>query len=256
MIILLYFLIFFIGLCLGSFLNVLLVRLDKKEGIITGRSECPKCLQQLKWYDLIPLISYIILRGKCRYCRSVISPIYPITELVTALVVTLYFWSSGFYLGPSDIFAVFVLVSMIALLFFDALYLILPDKIVFMLSGTALIYGIFFKKPELINLLVSGFLFGSFFAILYIVSRGKWMGFGDVKLAFAIGLILGYPLGFFAIILAIWTAALVGVVMIVLKKASLKTALPFGSFMAGSTIIFIIFKNVIETKFSFVSNFF
>lgn len=217
-----------------------------------GRSECFKCLKQLMWYDLIPLVSYAILRGRCRYCRSHISFVYPITELITALVITIYFGVNGFYLGSSSIFAIFVLVLMIALAFFDALYLILPDKIVFMLGGGALIYNIFLRRPDLINLAISGFIFGSAFAILHIVSRGKWMGFGDVKLAIVIGLILGYPFGFFAIIFAIWTAAFVGVVMMTLKMASLKTALPFGSFMAGSTIIFIILKNVIEEKLSFI----
>jgi len=256
MAILFYSLIFVLGLCFGSFLNVLLYRLDRKEGIMTGRSECTKCLKRLEWYDLIPLVSYLILKGKCRYCRSAISFIYPTTELITALVTTLYFWSNGFFFVPSAIFFVFVLVLMVALMFFDALYLILPDKIVFTLGGTALFYNIFFREPELINLLVSGFLFGLAFAILYVVSRGRWMGFGDVKLAFVIGLILGYPFGFFAIIVAIWTAAFTGVIMMALKRANLKTALPFGSFMAGSTIIFIIFKNVIEEKFTFINSFF
>src|SRR3989344_8455424 len=88
--ILVYFAIFFIGLCFGSFLNVLLFRLDKKDGIITGRSECIKCLKRLEWYDLIPLISYLILRSRCRYCRVRISFIYPLTELVTAFVITTY----------------------------------------------------------------------------------------------------------------------------------------------------------------------
>ena len=252
---LLYFLIFFIGLCFGSFLNVLLFRLDRKKGIVMGRSECTKCLKQLGWYDLIPLISYLKLRGKCRYCQKPISVIYSLTELVTASAVTLYFGANGLYLGPSEIFYVFTLVLMVALIFFDALYLILPDKIVLALGGVAVIYGAVLRNSDFINLLVSGFSFGLAFAILYVVSRWRWMGFGDVKLAFVIGSILGYPLGFFAIIVAIWVAALAGVVLMALKKANLKTALPFGSFMAGSTIIFVIFKNVIEEKISFLNSF-
>ena len=128
-----------------------------------GRSECFKCLKQLMWYDLIPLVSYAILRGRCRYCRSHISFVYPITELITALVITIYFGVNGFYFEPSSIFAIFVLVLMIALAFFDALYLILPDKIVFMLGGGALIYNIFLRRPDLINLAISGFMFGSAF---------------------------------------------------------------------------------------------
>ena len=223
---------------------------------MTGRSECMNCSRQLEWYDLVPLLSYLGLRGKCRYCRKPISLVYPVTEFVTAFVVTLYFWFNGLVLGPSVVFAVFVLIVMVALILFDALYLILPDKLVFTLGGIALIFSALFRRPELFNLLVSGFMFGAAFAILYVASQGRWMGFGDVKLAFVIGLILGYPFGFFAIIIAIWTAAFAGLIMIAIKKANLKTALPFGSFMAGSTIVFIIFKNVIEQKFNLLSYFF
>jgi prepilin signal peptidase PulO-like enzyme (type II secretory pathway) len=239
---------FFTGLCVGSFVNVLLFRLDKKSGIINGRSECQKCLKQLNWYDLIPVISFLYLRGKCRYCKSSISIIYPITEFVTASVLTLYFLVNGFYLGWSLIFLLVILILLVSLVFFDVLYLILPDKVVFTLIGVAVFYGLFLRFPELNNLLLSGFLFGLAFAILYIASKGAWMGFGDVKLVLAIGLILGYPLGFFVIIISIWTAALLGIVLIIFNRANLKTALPFGSFLSVMTIIFIIFQDVIYKK--------
>lgn len=255
MAILLYFAIFFIGLCIGSFINVILFRLDRKGGIMAGRSECPKCLKQLKWYDLIPLLSYFKLRGKCRYCKKEISYIYPLTEAVTASMVTLYFLANGFDFSFASWFYLSVIIMFIVLAFFDALYLILPDKIVFTAIGTALLYDVIFRRPELHNLLLSGFLFSLAFAIIYLVSRGKWMGFGDVKLVLAIGLVLGYPLGLAAMVVAVWTAALLGIILLLLKKATRKTALPFGSFLSASTIIFIIFKNVITEKISTYSFF-
>ena len=240
--------IFLIGLCVGSFLNVLLFRLDQKEGIIAGRSECPSCLKRLKWYDLIPLLSYLNLRGRCRYCKKEISYIYPLTEAVTACVITLYFWVNSFDFSFAVWFYLFVVIMFIALTFFDALYMILPDKIVLTAGVAVLVYDILFKRPELANLLLSGFIISLSFAIIYLVSRGEWMGFGDVKLVLVIGLILGYPLGLFAVIFSVWIAAIWGIFLMIFSRANLKTALPFGSFLSAMTIIFIIFENVIHQK--------
>lgn len=239
-----------IGLCLGSFLNVVLFRLDKKAGILTGRSECPGCSARLRWYDLIPLFSYLYLRGNCRYCKSEISIVYPIVEFAAGLSIFSYFWVNGLTLGSGDVLSLVLIILFLLLIFFDALYLILPDKIIFPAIVIALIFDLTFQRPEFLNLVLSGFLFSLSFAIIYLVSHGQWMGFGDVKLVFAIGLVLGYPLGFFAIILAIWVAAFWGLALIALKKANLKTALPFGSFLSGATIVFIIFKDVIVEKIS------
>lgn len=254
--VLLYLLLFLIGLCIGSFINVLLMRLDRKGGILFGRSECLKCHTQLSWLDLIPIVSYLILMGKCRYCKSKISPIYPTVELITALVVTSYFWVNGFVWNLIIAYHLALLTLLVSLIFFDFLYLILPDKIVFSLIGLALFYGIFFNRLELAPLLVTGFILAFGFGIIYLVSQGRLMGFGDVKLAFAVGLILGYPLGLFTVVMAIWSAALLGLGLILLQKATLKTALPFGSFLSVATIIFIIFGNSIEEKINTYKYFF
>ena len=246
--ILYYTLFFLFGLCIGSFLNVVLFRLDRKDGILTGRSECRNCLHQLHWYDLIPLVSYLYLGGNCRYCKAEISIIYPLVELTAGLAVFSYFSINGPIFGIGGIFHLVFIVLFLLLIFFDALYFILPDKIVFTAIGAALGYDIIFRRLDLYNLLLSGFLFSLAFAIIYLVSRGEWMGFGDVKLVFAIGLVLGYPLGVFAMVVAVWTAALWGIILLLLKKATRKTALPFGSFLSAATIVFIIFENVITEK--------
>lgn len=248
--------IFICGMCLGSFFNVVLLRFDKKGGILTGRSECPKCSVRLKWYDLIPLFSYLYLRGNCRYCKGEISSLYPLVEIITGLTVVAYFLVNNSNLGIESIYQLVIVGLFLLLIFFDALYLILPDKIVFPAIILALVYDLVFMRPELPNFILSGFLFGLVFGIIYLVSHGEWMGFGDVKLVMAIGLILGYPFGFFAIISAIWAAALLGIALILFKKANLKTALPFGSFLSAATIVFIIFKNVIEQKINVYQYFF
>ena len=243
---LIYFLLFIIGLCIGSFLNVVIFRLDRQKGIFLGRSKCLYCQTQLHWYELLPLISFISLKGKCRYCKKRISPVYPIVELVTACVAVSYFMTWGLSSSLVSGYYFVALLLLILLLFFDSLYFILPDKVVFALIGLALGYDIMFMRLELLNFLVSGFILALIFAILYIVSRGSWVGFGDIKFLFAIGLLMGYPLGFIVLILSVWTAALTGILLIILRKATLKTALPFGAFLAAITIIFIIFYHEIQ----------
>ena len=239
-------LIFLIGLCIGSFLNVVIFRLDKKGGLLTGRSECPKCLKQLKWYDLFPVLSYIFLRGKCRSCKNMISPVYPLTELITAFCFSLFYVVYKPVFETGDFFYLLIIVSFVALIFFDYLYFLIPDKIILPLIVIAVLFNYFFRRPEFMALLLSALILGGIFAILYIVSGGKWVGFGDAKLLFLIGLVLGYPLGFLSLLLSVWMAALVGIGLMALGRATRKTALPFGSFLAGVSILIIIFQNEIQ----------
>lgn len=240
--------VFLIGLCVGSFLNVIIFRLDKKAGAFTGRSECPKCEKQLKWYDLFPVISYISLAGKCRYCKTGISFVYPLVELLTAFSFIAFYIS--FINHPVSLaialFDIVTISAFISIIFFDYLYFLIPDKIILPLTILAILFNYFFRRPEFMTLLLSALFMGGIFAIIHVVSRGKWVGFGDAKLLFLIGLALGYPLGVLSMILSVWLAALVGIVLIALGRANRKTALPFGSFLAGISILIIIFQNEIQ----------
>ena len=246
-----YLMVFFvvgIGLIFGSFLSVLITRLDRKKGIISGRSECPHCFHKLSWHDLVPLISFIFLGGKCRYCRARISLLYPLLELTVAVVLIVFFIINGWTLNAHDYYNIVLLVLLVSLVFFDYLYLLLPDKIIIIIGAVALIYNFLYQPNRLTHLFIFGFLFALGFAILYLASKGRAIGFGDVKLAFIIGLILGYPLGLLAIIFAIWGGALWGLILMLFGKATRKTALPFGSFLSATTIIFIIFSDAIQKK--------
>ncbi len=238
--------IFLIGLSIGSFLSVVIFRLDKKRGLLTGRSECPKCLRQLKWYDLFPVASYISLAGKCRYCKNKISPVYPLTELTTAFCLSLFYLSPKQGLGAMDIYYSLIIVFFVALIFFDYLYFLIPDKIIIPLIIISILFNYFFRQPEFITLLLSSLTLGGIFAIIHLASRGEWMGFGDVKLMFLIGLVLGYPLGLVSMISSVWIAALVGIGLMISGRADRKTALPFGSFLAGVSILIIIFQNEVQ----------
>ena len=151
--------------------------------------------------------------------------------------------------GIVDSYYLLIIISFVALIFFDYLFFLIPEKIILPLTIIAVLFNYFFRRSEFITLLLSALIMGGIFAIIYIVSNGKWVGFGDAKLLFLIGLVLGYPLGFLSMIISVWIAALVGIVLMLSGKANRKTALPFGSFLAGVSILIIVFQNEITAYF-------
>lgn len=227
---------------LGSFLSVVIIRSSKQEkGIVSGRSRCPHCHHQLVWYDLLPLLSYLLVRGSCRYCHKKISIVYPIIELSTAVALALYFYRLNYTFDFSTILQSVFILAFISIIFSDFLYFIIPDKIIIPAIALTVLYQLLFHKGEILGLLITGLVLAGIFAIIFIVSRGKWVGFGDVKLLILIGLLFGYPLGFLVVLISIWLGALWGIGLIALKRATTKTALPFGMFLSIVSIIFIIF---------------
>jgi leader peptidase (prepilin peptidase)/N-methyltransferase len=242
-----FFITILIGLSLGSFFTALLARYGTNQSIMKGRSKCPKCRHVLRWYDLVPFLSFIFLRGRCRYCRKGISFLYPLVEIITAVALLAFFCQYGFgFSWQNGVFLV-ALLGFILLLFFDYLYMILPDIVIVSLTIITLAFMVLTNPGTLPSALITGFILGGVFAILHIVSAGRWMGFGDVKLAFFIGLFFGYPLGPGIIFVSVWLAALLGFILIFSRRATLKTALPFGSFMAIVSIISTIFYYELST---------
>jgi len=226
--------VFIFGTIIGSFLNVVILRYGQKS--LNGRSACPNCDHQLKWFELIPVISYVFLRGKCRQCCKKISCQYPLVELITGLIFLLTF----IFVGAQNIIYLiylWVIFSILIVIFvYDLYHKIIPDLLVFVFIGFSLI-SVICGFDTLSHSWWQFFLTSSFwagpilafpFAFLWFISKGQWIGFGDAKLSLGIGWFLGLVGGSSAIILGVWLGAAIGVFLVFLSKVVPKSRLSLG----------------------------
>jgi len=247
-------LFFIIGLFVGSFLNVLIDRLPKGEPVVKGRSHCDKCKKTLKWYDLIPLLSFVLLKGKCRYCKANLSFYYPIVELTTGIVFAGIFLFIGganinFITIISLIYYLFISSSLIVIFFVDLKYGIIPDKMILPSIAAALTYLFLIHNSLFLIHFLSGFGASLFFLFSFLLTKGRGMGFGDVKFAFLMGLILGFPNIVVGLYIAFLTGAVVGCILIIWRKKRLTgTIIPFGPFLVLGTFSAMFWGEVIFQK--------
>lgn len=255
-----YLLIFVLGLIIGSFTAAFTYRLPRSISITYGRSYCPKCKAQIAWYDNIPLLSYFLLKGKCRNCAKTISFRYPVIELSSGLIFVYfyYFLSLCGYPGLknsivclwesrlSDLaffYLIFLTVILISIFVVDFEHRLIPDQLVF--AGIVLnMLVLIFIAPELIyGRFFAGFAAATFLLVLHIVTLGKGMGLGDVKLGILGGLILGPENTVVWLFLSFISGGLVGVIMIMFKKAKFGKQIAFGPFMVFGLLVSLIFGN-------------
>jgi len=243
---------FFLGLIIGSFLNVIIFRFNTDRNL-GGRSGCLSCRRVLAWYELIPVLSYFFLWGRCRGCKSFISMQYPIVEVISGLVFALIFlkFQDVFYLSTLSFSAsyayyttMFSLLLVIAV--YDLRHKIIPDVLSFVFGALAFV-GLFFFSgysffPHIpvLSEFASGALLALPFALLWLISRGSWMGLGDAKLALGLGWLLGFANIITSVAVAFWFGAIVGVILFLFsKKYKMKSEIPFAPFLVvGAFIIF------------------
>lgn len=236
---LIYFFVLLFGTCIGSFLNCVVYRLEQKKSL-AGRSFCPSCKHTLNWKDLFPVFSWLFLHGKCRYCKVKISAQYPIVEILTGFMFLIIFWKFGFKNLVELCFMFYVASAFIIIFIFDLKHYLIPDKILFPAILIALIYRIIFISGFL-NYLLAAFIASGFFLFLFLVSKGAWMGFGDVKLAILMGFLLGIKNVLVALFLAFFLGGIIGLFLIFAKKKGLKSEIPFGPFLITGTFLALFF---------------
>lgn len=225
---------FIFGLVFGSFFNVVGLRIPKKESIISPPSHCTNCQRQLTFLDLIPVVSYLLLRGKCRNCGVKFSPIYMITELLTAILFAFAFWKIG--LQPELLVAILFISLLLIITVSDIAYMIIPDKVLlFFLPFVIIARFIAPLEPWWDSALgaVIGF---SILLLIAVVSKGG-MGGGDIKLFFVLGLVLGTIQTLLTLFFAAFIGMLAGFVLLISRKQGRKTPIPFGPSIAAAAII-------------------
>jgi prepilin signal peptidase PulO-like enzyme (type II secretory pathway) len=265
-----FFFLFIFGIVIGSFLNVVSLRydgchfvLDPK--VIGGRSHCQACGRTLRWFELVPLISFLVQGGRCRRCKTRLSAQYPIVEFISGLIFVLVPWRASAFMAAGPLAwilpAVWVLAFLILLLasVIDVRIGIIPDELNIGLGALAVVLGVVLMaapngNSSLIGPVsnifgtfenvwvgrvigaISGFIF---FEFLLLVTRGKGIGMGDVKLALPLGLLFGWPDILPVIGCAFVLGAMVGILLILLKRKTMQGTLPFGPFLAlGATFVF------------------
>jgi leader peptidase (prepilin peptidase)/N-methyltransferase len=227
-----------LGLVVGSFLNVCIYRLPRRESVVWPGSRCGSCNRPLDWYENIPVLSYAVLRGRCRTCRSRISLRYPIVEAITMAVFLLHWQAFGpqLLLLPRLLFAC----AMIVLFAIDLEHQILPNVITLPGIVVGLLFSLFLP-PGLIAALEGAAVGGG---LLWLIAeawmrlRGvEAMGFGDVKMLAMIGAFLGLKLVILTFVLSSLIGGVIGIVLIASRRGQLSTAVPFGTMLAAAALV-------------------
>ncbi|MEE2635910.1 MAG: prepilin peptidase [Acidobacteriota bacterium] len=226
-----------VGLAVGSFLNVCIYRLPRDESVASPPSRCPACDRQLRWFENVPVLGWLVLRGRCRTCRAPVSVMYPLVETITGLLFVLQYWQLGWQplLGVRLLFVS----TMIVLFVIDLQYRILPNVITLPGVLVGLVTSMFLVPgwwPAFIGALVGGGVLWVVGAVYFRLCGEEGMGMGDVKMLAMIGAFLGWQQMLVTLLFATLTGSLVGGGMVIFDRGNIKYALPLGSFLAASAI--------------------
>lgn len=229
------------GAAIGSFLNVLIYRIPEGQSIIFPSSRCPKCTHSIRFYDNIPIISYLGLRGRCRDCHEKISLRYPFVEAITALLSMLLFWKFG--LSTKYLFSFIFTCALIVITFIDLDHQIIPDVITLPGIPVFFLVAIFFMGihvlEALLGILIGG---GCLFAIAFIyelITKREGMGGGDIKLLAMLGAFLGWKSLFFILFVSSLLGAVVGISVMIARGKDMKYAVPFGPFLSIAAVAYL-----------------
>lgn len=258
-------LVLIFGSLIGSFLSVVIHRLrENKKGILLSRSVCPHCNTKLKARHLIPVFSWIFLKGKCAFCKKKISPSYLIIELTTAALFLLTFLKFNFLVEiPSSIginiinysidwlifeqFLIYIVLFslLLAILFYDILYQEIPDQFSLPAISLAIVSALIIGTPEISDMVIGAITFFAFFGIQILISKGEWVGGGDLRMGILIGALFGVKFGLMALVLAYLSGAMVSIILIIIGKAGGKTKIAFAPFLITGILLVIFMGNEI-----------
>lgn len=236
--------LFTLGLLIGSFLNVCVYRLPRGQSIIMPPSHCTQCGARLGWRDLIPVVSYLLFCGKCRYCEKKYSARYALGELLTGLLFVWCFMVAG---DSLHLVKLLVLTAfLIVITFIDYDHQLILDKVLVCFAGAGVIINLIFADIGIGDMLIAALLGGGLLLLIAVVSRGG-MGGGDIKFAAALGLWVGWKLTLLCLFLSFLLGGVGGMVVLLLRKKGRKDYIPFGPFIAAALFISALYgKDIID----------
>lgn len=231
-----------LGLAVGSFLNLIILRLPQEESIL-GRSHCPKCKKQITSYDLIPVLSYIFLSGRCRSCKERISLQYPLVELATAILFAFLYY----YIGLNYLLILYLLAisALIVLFVYDLKFREVPELFAWIFLILAIIIGFWQSNFDAANFLLGGLIGGGILGILVGISEERLMGAGDIKIGLAFGFLLSYPKALLFLLLAFVIGAVIGVILVLFSGKKLKSQIAFAPFLIIAGVITLVWGEAI-----------
>ncbi len=245
-----------LGLIFGSFVSALSSRYEKPKTMLQERSKCPNCKHQLGFWDLFPILSYVCISGKCRYCKKKISLRYPLIEIFTLLV----FIAPGIITPEIEAYklVIYLILSILLISIFviDLETMFIPDYLVYTGVFVALVWAVLqytMEGQNIIYLLLGSLIGGGVFSILVLISKEKWMGSGDIGIGLILGLILSFPLIIVNLFLSFIIGGITGAVLLLLKKANRKTEVPLGPFLIfGFYITYFWGQNILDWYLSYI----
>jgi len=237
---------FILGAAFGSFLNVVIFRINTKESILIARSHC-------LFYELIPLLSFFLQKGKCRKCKKKISWQYFFVELFTGiafLLIIINFFDFTFFSILITIYYLLIISLLIVIFVYDLKHYLVPDEVIYPAIIIAFLYDFYLVVISGFQLfafqyLLAGLIGGGFFLAMVLISKGKWMGVGDIKIGLLMGLFLGLSHLFTALFLAFLSGAIISGFLLLLKKKNLKSEIPFGPFLTSATFVVLLWGDLL-----------
>jgi len=244
-----YLILFILGILIGSFLNVCIVRIPKKEDIVVTPSHCVHCGRRILWYDLLPVVSYLLLRGRCRQCHEKISLQYPLIELLNGTAYLGIFWFFG--IGPWAILLSLLFSTLLVISLIDYNHKIIPNSTVVVVFFIGVMYT-FFLSHNYINSMIGFFSVSIPLLIIHFITGGQ-MGMGDVKLMAAAGVFLGWQKSIVALLVGSVLGSVIGLILIAVKLIGRKEQIPFGPYLSiGIMVAALVGDSLIQVYFNLI----
>lgn len=241
--------LFVLGICFGSFASAISWRIPRRIPFVTERSICPHCKHRIAWYDNIPLLSYMLLGGKCRRCGKKISLRYPIIELASGAGFALIYSTLQGQTFEGVIFSLLVFLLLLIIFIIDLENQIIPDALTFFGIAFVVFYSLIFNSQQVIVLVFSGLIASIFLLLIHLITNGKGMGLGDVKFAVLGGMLVGPKLTPIWLFLSFLTGAIAGIILILIGRAKMKSKIAFGPFLIIGIALSLVFGDKIINFF-------